>query len=428
MLFRMARLFVFALLLLSIAPTIAAQQVCNSSALQGSATQAARLRSTLRAQTVGTMETDVPHVIQNRLVQFKNALANVVEGMLACQNPSATPTQIQSALAHQLHANGAEPSDADELARSNQDEATDEYGTPLRVRVRWQSTTLHLLAIEIELGIPCGEDTMLFIFEPLKKNWVERLRWQAPKYDKVGDAFGDFFLHTLVQPQGSNTWQLAIAHGRPWCTSRFSGFAIDLLEPTANAAQPHIVWHTERGYSRGDFETSLKASGNIFELRINDDAMHFDTDRAFERRVIYRYRVNANTVDRIEPIALNARGFVEEWLDMPWAEAAAQTTDPDSITLKRMHESYQREWKEQDNTFIKHAYGPVLACKQPREFQVEMKAERETIVPGKPGGDSAPLPSTFYRVRETGDGYQLLSASAKADPRCSGPNLMHDEQ
>src|SRR6202000_2970828 len=101
-------------------------------------------------------------------------------------------------------------------------------------------------------------------------------------------------------------------------------------------------------------------------------------------------------------IALNARGFVEEWLDMPWDEAAAQTANPASVALKTVHEGYQTESNEVGNSFGEHSYGPVLACKTSHEFQVEMKAERVTIVPGKPGGDSAPLLSTFYRLRETG--------------------------
>jgi len=428
MLTRMTRHFVFALLLSSVVPALAAQQACNPSALQNAAANAARLRKALRAQVTGTMETDVPPAVQNQLVQFKNALASVVEAGLACQSPSATPTRIQDALARSLRANGPDPSDAEYLAKSNQDEAADEYGTTLKVRANWQSTTPHLLAIEVALGIECGEDTMLFLFEPTERNWTERLRWQAPKYSKVGDAFGDFFLHTLVQKPGSDAWRLVVVHGRPWCTSRFSGFGIDVLEPTINSPQPRVVWHTGRGYSRGDFEPSLKASGNIFEFRINGDAMLFDTDRAFERRVIYRYRVSGDTVDRIEPIAVNARGFVEEWLEMPWNEAAAQTAAPAGTSLKEVHESYQQESTKDDNIFIKHAYGPVLACKSPREFQIEIKAERHTIVPGKPGGDSVPLSSTFYRVRETGNGYELLSATHKPDPQCGGPNLMNDQQ
>jgi hypothetical protein len=233
----------------------------------------------------------------------------------------------------------------------------------------------------------------------------------------------EFFLWSILPGEGS-TWRAVVAHGLPWCTSRYSGFDIDILEPTADSTKPHVVWHTDRGYSRFNFEPTLKASGNIFELRLNDDAMHFD-DKDFERRVIYRYRVNANSVDRIEPIALNARGFVEEWLEMPWSEAAAQSTDPLSVGLETAHRNFHQKPKEEEHAYINNFYGPVLACKQPKQFQVELAASHETRLPGKPD-ESTPLPSTYFKVRETGDGYELLSATNKPDPQCSGPNLMND--
>jgi hypothetical protein len=262
------------------------------------------------------------------------------------------------------------------------------------------------------------------VFEDFEQHWNEKLLRQAPPYKEVKGAFGDFFLASFLPGTTPAEWRAVVVHGTPWCTSRFSAFEIDVLVPTADALQPRVVWHTERGYSRGDFEPSLKTSGNVFEFRINADAMEFDTDRAFERRVVYRYRVNANAVDRIEPIAINARGFLEEWLDMPWNEAAAQTYDPADVKLKMVHASYQRGSKEVNSPFTNLSYGPVLACKQSKQFQVEFRASREAFIPNKPGGASTPLPSTYFSVRETGNGYELLSATNKPDPQCGGPDLI----
>ena len=155
--------------------------------------------------------------------------------------------------------------------------------------------------------------------------------------------------------------------------------------------------------------------------------MHFDMELAFERRVIYRYRVTGDHVERIQPVALNTRGFVEEWLSAPWPEAAAFTADPNNAFIQSIHHSLEQQQVETGNTLTKPAYGPVLACTASREFQIEMKATRETIVPNKPS-TSVPLPSTFYRLRDIGNGYTLLSISHQSDPQCNGANLMHDEQ
>lgn len=267
------------------------------------------------------------------------------------------------------------------------------------------------------------------VFAPGPGHWQERLRWQAPLYKQISGALGDFFDIALLPATASTPWRLVAVHGTPWCTSRFSLFAIDLLQPTAAPTHPRILWHTQRDYSRfGESPITLKASADTFELRLNADAMQFDIDNSFERRVIYRYRVTGDTVTRLQPIALNARGFVEEWLSMPWPEAAIQTADPASPALKAVHQNFQQRQATTGDTLIESSFGPVLACKTPHDFQVEMRSTRSTASPGKPGGDTTPLPSTFYRLHDTGNGYQLLSATTHADPQCTGPDLMRKKQ
>jgi hypothetical protein len=428
MLFRMARLFVFVCMIFCTFAESRADTGCSQQSQHQTATQIANLRRQLLAIKVEMGYTDVSASASDLIQKLKSQLNQAAQEVFACHDISVPPATIQQELATLLHANLPEPPDQPISDADIEKPEADVFGSGLKVRVSRASTSPLLLNVTFSFGVACGDDNILLLFEAEDAHWKEVLHWQAEPLHDVGHAFGDFFLSSILAGETPETWRVIVAHGKPWCTSRFSGFNIDVLEPTANAAQPRVVWHTDRGYSRGDFEPTLKASGNIFEFRINDDAMMFDSGTAFERRVIYRYRVNANTVDRIEPIAINARGFIEEWLGMPWNEAAAQTVDPASVALKKVHDSFQQELKIDSNTYTERSYGPVLACKPPREFQVEMKAERDTIVPGKPGGDSAPLPSTFYRVRETGNGYELLSASTKPDPQCGGPNLMHDQQ
>ena len=423
----MARLFIYCCLIFGSFVTSYAATGCSPQAQRSVAGNIAHLRRQLLAIKVSFDDTSVSESTSSLIRNLKEQLHQAARAVLACHDISVTPTIVQQELATLLHANLPEPPDRPISDADIDKPEADVFGSGLKVRVSRASSSPLLLDVTFSFGITCGDDNLLLLFEGEDAHWKEALRWQAEPLHDVGHAFGDFFLSSILAGGKPETWRVVVAHGKPWCTSRFSGFDIDVLEPTANGTKPRIVWHTDRGYSRFAFQPTLKASGDIFELRLNDDAMHFDTDRAFERRVIYRYRVNADTVARIGPIAINARGFIEEWLDMPWNEAAAQTANPASVALKTVHEAYQKESSKAGNSFTERSYGPVLACKPSHEFQVEMKAERETIVPGKPGGDSAPLPSTFYRVRETGNGYELLSATNKPDPQCGGPNLMNDQ-
>lgn len=189
--------------------------------------------------------------------------------------------------------------------------------------------------------------------------------------------------------------------------SRFSGFEIDVLAPSGEPNQPRILWHTSRGYSRGDYDSRLRSTGNTFEFRTNVPA--FDaTD--FERTVVYRYSVSGDRVERVGPIAVNGFGFVEEWLESPWGEAASVSDKSTLIQLESVHDRFKRSksWNLSS--------GPVLACHDsPRHFQVELDAD----------DPSAGYPAAFYQIQENGRGYTMLVAnSPKPDPRCTGPNLM----
>jgi hypothetical protein len=423
-----ALLFVLASILAT--SPLPAQQPCP--AAQHDATTVAPLRTTLRS--IKLSEDDpgdsVPSLAQEKIPDLKSALAQTARDVLVCNPTTTSPATIESELSTLLRANPPQPPPGSSVMNGDKHYAeaiSFDYSATLLVAVTHLGPGL--LAVTFSFHIPCGDDNLLILFEPDHDRWRERLLWQSPPYKEISGAFGDIFDSVILPATAQSPWRLVTAHGRPWCASRFSGFAIDVLEPTADLAHPRTVWHTDRGYSRGgDAGETLKASGNIFEFRINADAMEFDAGTAFERRVIYRYRVIDDRVERIEPIALNARGFVEEWLSMPWSEAAAQTIDPTSPSLQAVHNAFENNRASTGNTFVQTSYGPVLACKPLREFQVQLKAERETMVPNKPGGDSAPMPSTFYQVRDTGNGYKLLSASAAADPHCTGPNLMHDQE
>ena len=110
---------------------------------------------------------------------------------------------------------------------------------------------------------------------------------------------------------------------------------------------------------------------------------------------------------------------------MPWEEAVDQIAPDAATALKPIHDQFNAPAKATDKSFLDHTNGPVRACSGGNhEFQVEVDSTLETIVVGLPGGRSQAQPSTYFHIRETGNGYQLQSASHTADPRCNGPDMM----
>jgi hypothetical protein len=428
----MKRLLAMWILLVSLSIACHAQDRCTANALPEAATRVLALQAEIEQIKVGEMEEGVPPAIANKITQFKDALSHVSDAALACATPSIEPFELESHLAEVLHANAPEPTPNSVISTDDHrfDEILGSYGHNLRVRVSRPPEVADVIAIQYSANIECGADTMLLVYELQDGVWMEKLRWQSSTLKEISDAFGDFFLLAFLHNSSSSKggeakWRVVVAHGTPWCTSRFSSFKIDLLSADRDAASPRVLWHSERGYSRGDFDPWLKSSENTFELRLNADCMSFDPDNCFERRVIYRYTVDDNDhVHRVNPLGINARGFVEEWLSAPWSESQDFSASGPSALLQKTHDQFDPPLKPDDDQFVSHGFGPVRACAAPGVFQVQINSTLERIVPGKPGGESSPLPSNYFHVSEVKDGYLILSASIEPDPTCTGPNLM----
>jgi hypothetical protein len=377
-----------ACLMTMVAAPAFAQSVCNTN-LPVSALHARQAQ--LAEGTVEEMSTEVPELMRSQLSGLKNALAATVEAQMHCTPAGADAATIQAQLAKLMGAN--QPAAKNAPA----------YGSGVNVAVAAPANAPQLRAVTVSYSIECGDDSLLLLYEPGQNGWRRIIKWQSPEYATISDAFGDFFQYAVVP---GTPVKVAVAHGAAWCTSRFSGFKMDLLEATG--ADPRLAWHIQRPYSRGDFNIRMRSTADGFELRLNAVALDIN---GFERTVIYRYRVDGDQVERVTPIATDGRGFVEEWLAAPWDEAKGQTAPDAEEAMKAVHER-QAQLEKSDKTYVTYTYGPVRSCTVKGRFEVEM--------------DAAPGGPQFYAIqqRSEGDGYTMVNFGTTQDERCSGPDLM----
>jgi hypothetical protein len=333
---------------------------------------------------------------------------------------------LEADLAREFHANQAPPSGANSgpgTAVSKPHNAA--YGADLKVSVSTPQVAPQLRLIDYRFGIECGDDNVLLVYEPSKENaeivsatearagsgipdgFVRALRWQAAPYEQISGAFGDFFQYVVLP--GSNgtdlnghAWRLAVAHGIPWCSSTMSGFKMDLLEPREGTA--HVVWHDQETYRRGDFDPRMTLRGIGFELRAEVSTIDLDQ---LVRKGIFRYDVAGGTVRRVQPIAVDGRGFVDAWLQAPWSEAKDWSLPEGLAGFEKAHEAFARSRKDGNVTY---SYGPVRSCLMKGQYEVEIDAD--------PGGPQ------FYAIREAQNGYTMVNFGTTQDERCSGPDLM----
>ena len=358
---------------------------------------------------VKDMDTAVPPALQEQMAAFKDALAEATDVILRCEPANVAAVQLQTDLARLFHAN-----------QTQDDESGGVYGAGLKVAVSTSGTASQLRIVDLSFGIECGNDAMLLVYQPNQKNaemvsatsghldsgtpdgFVRALRWQAKPYEQVSGAFGDFLDYVLIPEKNGKPWRLAVAHGTSWCTSNWSGFQIDLLEPQPGA--PRLIWHDQEIYKRGDLAPPLVLRPNGFELRAEVSTIE---TAEIERKGIFRYQVDGDTVRRVQPIAMDGRGFVDEWLQAPWSEAKEWSLPEGLAGFQKAHEAFERGRKD---VSVSYSYGPVRACLMKGQYEVEIDAD--------PGGPQ------FYAIREGQNGYTLVNFGTTQDERCNGPDLM----
>jgi hypothetical protein len=401
-----------------------AQGACNGSAAAADAAQVARVRASLRAVAVGDGDTDVPPAVQAQLPQLQDALVAAARDVIACASAPETPATMETELAALLHANPPQPKPGESVRMDDpryQEALSSAWSSDLRVHI--SAPQPQLLQVEMSFNIACGDDTVLLLFEEKGGQWREALRWQAAPYTQVSGAFGDGVYTAILTPQPGQ-WRLVAIHGHPWCTSRLTGVSMDVIAPTGDPMRPRVVWHTQRGASRGgDYAPRLKVlAPDVFEFRDHADAMAFD-ENDFERTVIYRYKLWDDSVTRLEPIATNARYFVDEWLTMPWDEARAQDMADAPSVLEQVHAFSHRDDASNDS-FVQWQNGPVRACLVKGAFQVQMDVSETLHTNDKAGGATHALPTEYFQLREGNGGYVMMGVLTKPNPACGGADLM----
>ncbi len=344
---------------------------------------------------------DAPPLAQHGVPELRIAISTAITSYMQCDAAGITdPASLQSGLAAELNAN--RPVSAVEQQRGYSEHL---YGDDLKIQVEHFRGRDNTIVVDASFSIACGEDNILLLFKRESDHWFRLLDWHSDKYTKPSDAFGDLFLYTSA-PGANGTELIAVAHGHPWCTSRFSFFDLDLLLPaTSQTPQKHIA-SIKNDYSRGDTDGTLKPSTDGITLRL--DASSRDLEGVFTYIGVFRYKTTSNTLERM-PVANNARDFVDSWLDESWSVADRWSAQP-SQDLHLVHDRFDYSIGSKDKNVPNINYGPVRACSDSNKFQIETQLDDDSHL--------------YAQIRQNSGSFTMLAITSKPDPACTGPDLM----
>jgi len=355
-----------------------------------------RVQQVHNPQGDGGGTVDVSPPLRDALRVYKQALVGAIDARLACSDEHVEPAALKRTLAATLGA-PAQPAQPKSGASA--------FGRNADVDVARDGTSRPLLFVRAGFDIACGDDNLLAAYAWENGGWRRVLRWQADDYKDIGGAYGGGFWFGVL-PGG----QVAIVHGTPWCSSRWSRFGADVVAPANGTAAQRTLFHTDHGYVLDDDALRFKVRPDGFEMRTTVGSRDSDV---MTRPGIFRYRVDGNTVQRVQPIAVNGRDFVDEWLNVDDALAREWSEPAAAAAALKARQAFNAESKAPDVGF---AYGPVRGCSDGKDrFQVELD------LTGKDGNTVA---RRYALIRQERNGFTMLGLRNAAEPACHGANLM----
>jgi len=181
----------------------------------------------------------------------------------------------------------------------------------------------------------------------------------------------------------------------PWCSSNWHDVYVRLWTVSFSGEPKLLLDKSELAYL-GSHDIPIQGSVGrddaLVEYTIGsiDGAVH-------SREEILHYSIKGDKVERIDPVALGPRDFVEEWLGEPWEQSRLRSQPSARTALKKAHQNNGED-----------EFQPTRHCRTPDIWQVGL---------GSSEGNKAPV---YYLVRwRPPYHFTMVQVSRQPSPGCT---------
>jgi len=334
------------------------------------------------------------------LTMFKHQVRDLVAANLRI-NPDQDVSTLEQAVTNQLAAMGLVTGQPEWNSGSTEPGCRFPYGAIYKIAASQPSQ--NIIVVTTSIGVVCGDDTSLYIFERAAGTWRHVFTREANAYDQVSGAQGSF--RYAVSPRdASGKYFVVSADVSPWCTSNWQMLRYRAERPGSSPDNPVPIFAGEGTIFLEDEPFSISATAVSFRLEY---AAEFRNDAGRQVRThVMNYRVTKDQAIRVGPIALAPEDFVDEWITLPWDEAAKWSSKSNLDSVKSWHESLQPVGKYASLGEISF----IRECSS-RKWQVGMNVENPEDFRGK-------LPEELYFTVAERDGEYCLERIDTNDPSC----------
>ena len=210
----------------------------------------------------------------------------------------------------------------------------DPFGYETWFEVEASHDDRRLLQIKATLGVACGTDALLVIFQPDNHGWKEILNWQSLKYSHISGAL-NAFQYKISPPDSAGKWYVLGADNPAHCASCWGVQRFYVLIPAEQDVHPTVPFQRSDTHYECNEATTLKASSADFEISYPGRSIQIEK---LIRPHIRRYQIQNGQFSRLPPVAVTPPDFVDEWIRASWRDASTWCSTPECLDLKSSHE------------------------------------------------------------------------------------------
>ena len=301
------------------------------------------------------------------LTEFKHQVRDWVESRMTVD------TGDSQSIARELNRMLA---DAGLVCKAVCDDDQDELGYLAEIQLDPLAGSRGWLVLSTRVGIACGEDESVYLYERVAGQWLRRFENEQNQYGE--DRYkpqDDIEVRSALEAAGR---RLVLTRGiSSSCASNWQmGYyrLVRLGKPEPLLDGQHVVF-------LGDSNSEMRLTADDVFLPFSDNILHF--------------KIEGDRLRRVAPIALNPAAFVDEWRTSTWPEVA-EWSDP---SLAPWHARVAQP------LLIFGFWDDVTACsKRPGQSQITNSIKQQTY---------------YFLVQELApSSYRMLNVSTSPHAGC----------
>jgi hypothetical protein len=332
-----------------------------------------------------------------RLTTIKHQLRKWIESQLV-QLPSDPNGDdgVETALAGRLNAELKREHLLREGEGTGIDDGWSRVGLLGDIRLDYKQRQAFLV-VRTAVEVNCGFDESAYLYHWQNGRW-SRI-WETEQNTYTKDEYKVQLIRAvLVSPNFNETspYYVLTLGTEPWCSSNWHDVYVRLWSLSSSGREPKLLIDKSEWAFLGGHDIPVQGSVGRNDALIEYTVGSIDLG-VFGREAVLHYSLTTDRAERIDPVALSPRDFVDEWLAEPWELSRLRSQPSALAALRQAHHDSGRD------EFIQ----PTRHCRTPDLWQVGL---------GSTEGKKGPI---YYLVRwRPPYHFTMLQVSQHPFPTC----------